>query len=136
AEWHGIKSDLLTIGLQRDSEGPPFQLDPRGPCRWKKQHKFDDAASVWAFVERLEKHGARAHSVTLTAETESGNEAVEFIGGLETGYGGSQFRNICDQVQAIVGGQSGLRLKVLRVDFEAGQQLLDWLHATGQMLNP
>ena len=135
AEWQGVKSDVLTIGLQRGSERPPFQLDAHAPCRWKKQHKLDDTASVWAFVERLEKHGANAHTLSLTAETESGDQTVEFSGASESGYAGASVRGLCDQAQAIVGGPSALRLKVLRVDFSTGQQLLDWLQASGQMLN-
>lgn len=141
AEADGIKSEVLRVAIQPrpgkgGGGGTRWELDPRAPCRWKKQHKLDDTASVWAFVERLEKHGAKAHTLTLTAETDSGDQTVEFNGATEQGYAGGQFRALCDQAQALVGGQSGLRLKVLRVDFETGQQLLDWLQASGQVLNP
>src|SRR5262249_43706766 len=124
AEFDGIKSDLLRITIQnRPGKGPSqrAELDPRAPCRWKKQQKFDDTGSVWTFVERLEKNGAKAQTVTLTAETESGDQLVEFNGAAAGGYDATRLRELCDRAQALVGGQSSLRLKVLRIDFRAGQ---------------
>ena len=145
AEAEGIKSERLTIHVPRrvgpgggggGGGGPTFELDPSKPCRWKRQHKLDDTASVWAWVEQLEKNGGRAHTLTLTAENESGDQTVEFNGASEAGYEGGVLRSLCDRSQAMAGEQSGLRLKVLRVDFDRGQSLLDWLQAVGQKLSP
>jgi hypothetical protein len=142
AEAEGIKSERLTIRVPRrvgpggaGAGGvPTFELDPSKPCRWKRQHKLDDTASVWAWVEQLEKNGGRAHALTLTAESESGDQTVEFNGAREGGYEGSVLRSLCDHSQAMAGERSSLRLKVLRVDFDRGQSLLDWLQAMGQKL--
>lgn len=138
AEAEGIKSERLTIHVprRRGGDGPTFEFDPSKPCRWKRLHKLDDTASVWAWVEQLEKSGGRAHALTLTAENESGDQTVEFNGASEAGYEGSVLRSLCDRSQAMAGEQSGLRLKVLRVDFERGQTLLDWLQAVNQKLSP
>jgi hypothetical protein len=91
---------------------------------------------VWAWVEQLEKNGGRAQTLKLNAENESGDQTVEFIGVSEAGYEGGVLRSLCDRAQAMAGEQSGLRLKVARVDFDRGQSLLDWLQALGQKLSP
>jgi hypothetical protein len=146
AEAEGIKSERLTINVPRRGPGGgggggggggiEFQLDPTKPCKWKRQHKLDDTAAVWAWVEQLEKTAGRAQTVALTAESAVGDQTVEFSGAGEGGYSGAQVRELCDRSQVMAGGQSSLRLKVQRVDFERGQSLLDWLQATGQKLNP
>jgi len=145
-EAEGIKSDRLTIHVPRRPGGgggggggggvPVFEFDPNKPCKWKRQHKLDDTASVWAWVEQLEKTGGYAHTITLTAEAETGDQTVEFNGATDAGYAGNILRSLCNGAQGMAGNQSGLRLKVLRVDFDRGQSLLDWLQATGQKLNP
>ncbi len=141
ADAEDIKSERLTIHVPRRTGKPGgggtrFELDPNRPCRWKRQHKLDDTAAVWEWVEQLEKTGGSAHTLTLTAENESGDQTVEFNGAVDSGYRGDALRQLCDRAQAMAGEQSGLRLKVLRVDFERGQGLLDWLQATGQTLSP
>lgn len=139
AEAEGLRSEQLSIPLPRrdgPERPPPVIVDARRPCRWrrKERHKLDDTAAVWAFVERLEKSPARAQTLTLVAESPAGDQIVEVRAAREAGYRGEELRGLCSDAQSLAGEHSGLRLTAQCVDFDRGQDLLDWLQATGEAL--
>lgn len=140
AEAEGIKSEVLRVGVQgkagTGAEGPRNVLNTLAPCRWKRAQKKDDASAVWAFVDCLEHHGGQAHRLSVTAETETGDQLVEFSGTSPAGYSGDAVRTLCNQLQTLVGGGNRLRLKAGHVDFPQGQQLLDWVQSTTETLDP
>ncbi|WP_050726781.1 DUF499 domain-containing protein [Vulgatibacter incomptus] len=137
AEAQGIKSEPLQVSMPRRHEDgrPKFEVKANAPCRWKKRHRLDATADVWAWLEKLEKHDGTARHLTINAQSEDGGQTLRFQGTHEDGYPAAALRVLFEQVQSVVGGHS-LRLDVLAVNFAAGQNLLDWIASDRAELQP
>lgn len=126
-----LNSEVLRVPIpQPGAEGP--KLDPKVPARWTQRSKLDDSGAVWDFIRRLDEAATViAYDLELTAESADGLQHVDYFGALESGYTAAGIKAAADQLQAIVGTGS-LRMAVGSLRFPTGQELLDWLKASGQ----
>jgi hypothetical protein len=131
---YDLNSEAIRIPIpQKGQERPP--IDPVLPARWTQQSRFDDTGAVWDVIQRLELASAvTAYDISLTAESEDGQQNVEYSGALDGGYAAAALKSIADNLQGIVGAGS-LRMTIGSLGFPTGQALLDWLKATNQPFN-
>jgi hypothetical protein len=127
----GLASEVLRINIpQPGKEGP--KLDPTKPARWTGRIKLDDTGAVWDFIERInERATVVAYDLDFTAENEDGTQHIDYAAAVPGGYSASGMKAIADSLQELVGAGS-LRLAVGSLGFATGQDLLDWLKASGQ----
>jgi hypothetical protein len=129
-------SEVCRIPIS-DGTGPgPGQFpDPKTPATWAQRQKHDDVGKVWDFIQRLkDAPGLLAHDIELVAESQDGNQHVEFSGAADAGYTAEALEATATRLQEIVGA-GALRLAVGSMYFPTGQALLDWLKATNQPLD-
>jgi hypothetical protein len=132
---YGMNSEVLRITIPQPGQKDVPVIDLAQPARWNQQARLDDASAVWDFLERLENAaGAIAHDIALTAESDDGQQNVEYSGALDSGYDACAAKAVVEQLQAIV-SVGGLRMSVGSLTFPSGQELLDWLKATNQSFN-
>jgi hypothetical protein len=131
APAHGINSETTRIPIpQKGAEGPT--LDAKIPARWTHLTRLDETGQVWDFIQRLGAAGnITAYDIDLTAESDDGQQHIEFSGALDGGYDHTALKTIADRLQEMVGAGS-LRMAVGSLGFPTGQQLLDWLKAVNQ----
>ncbi len=128
ASVYGLNSEPLSIPIPQKGE-ETRSIDPQRPATLKLAQKFDDSTAVWNLIEQLGKTpGVRVNDLTLTAESASGQQHVEFIGAVDAGYDAAQLKALAEQLAELVGDGS-LRLSVPTFHFATGQGLLDWLKA-------
>lgn len=135
AAEYGLSSEVIRIAIPQKggAERPPIHLTQ--PARWTQQTKLDDASAVWDIIGRLElAAGVMAHDISLTAESDDGQQNVEYSGALDSGYDAPAVKAVAQKLQDIVSG-GGLRMSVGSLAFPTGQALLDWLKATNQPFN-
>ena len=72
-----------------------------------------------------------AYEISLTAESDDGQQNVDFSGAIETGYSAADLQHIANKLQDLVNGGS-LRMTIGALGFVTGQALLDWLRASNQ----
>jgi hypothetical protein len=130
ATAYEVNSETLRIPIpQRGEEAR--SLNPATPATWRQQTKLDDPGAVWDFIGRLEAAGSvLAFDIALTAESGEGAQNVEYSGALEGGYGAAAIKDVAEKLQEIVGAGS-LRMAAGSLRFATGQDLLDWLRASG-----
>lgn len=131
---YDLNSETIRIPIpQRGQE--ERTLDPAIPARWTQQTKLDDSGLVWDFIQRLENAGGvSAYDISLTAESNDGQQNVEYSGALDGGYDATALKSVAEKLQEIVSGGS-LRMTIGSLGFPTGQALLDWLKATNQPFN-
>jgi hypothetical protein len=136
---YDLSSEILRIAIPQQGQEtlPPIDLTRR--ARWNQQTKLDDAGAVWDFLQRLSAVSGEgvtvyAHDISLTAESDDGQQNVEYSGALEAGYDAVAAKAVAEQLQAIVSNGS-LRMSIGSLAFPTGQALLDWLRASNQPFN-
>ena len=135
ASDYGLNSEVIRIDVPQKggAERPPIDLTY--PARWTQQTKLDDVSAVWDIIGRLElAAGAIAHDISLTAESDDGQQNVEYSGALDSGYDAAAVKAVAQKLQEIVSG-GGLRMTIGSLAFPTGQAMLDWLKATNQPFN-
>ncbi|MBC7621341.1 MAG: chitobiase/beta-hexosaminidase C-terminal domain-containing protein, partial [Candidatus Saccharibacteria bacterium] len=132
---YGLSSETIRITIpQKDGIDRPT-ISLANPARWTQQTKLDDASAVWDTITRLEQAvSVISHDISLTAESEDGQQNVEYSGALDSGYDALVVKAIAQKLQDIVSG-GGLRMTIGSLAFPTGQALLDWLRATNQPFN-
>ena len=134
APTYDLRSEQVTISIPKKGE-EDRTIDPTKPAQWRGRTKLDDAGSVWDFLSRMEKAGTvTAFDISLTAESDDGQQNLEYSGSLDAGYDAAALKAIADSMQAMVGSNS-LRMTVSRLAFSSGQALLDWLKDAGHSFN-
>lgn len=129
-----LNSEVIRIPIPQ-GQATRLAIDLTQPARWTQQTKLDDAGAVWDFLQRLERTpSVLAHDISLTAESNDGQQNVEYSGALESGYNAAAAKTVAERLQEIVSGGS-LRMSVGSLAFVTGQALLDWLKATNQPFN-
>lgn len=132
---YGLSSEISRISIPKQGDIERLSIDLTAPARWLQQTKIDDAASVWDIIGRLEKAGpVTAHDISLTAESASGEENVEYSGAIDAGYDALTLKATVQKLQDLVSAPS-LRMTIGSLAFPTGQSLLDWLKATNQSFN-
>ena len=132
---YDLSSETIRITIPQGNDPQPA-VDPTLPARWTQQTKLDDTSAVWDTITRLGQAGVvMAHDISLTAESTDGQQNVEYLGALDSGYDAAAVKAIAQKLQDIVSG-GGLRMTIGSLAFLTGQALLDWLKATNQPFNP
>lgn len=132
---YGVSSESISIAIPQKDERDRPTINLANPARWTQQTKLDDASAVWDTITRLEQAVAViSHDISLTAESEDGQQNVEYSGALDSGYDAVAVKAIAQKLQDIVSG-GGLRMTIGSLAFPTGQALLDWLKATNQPFN-
>jgi hypothetical protein len=130
-----LNSETIRILIPPPGEENRPQIDLVKPALWGQQTKLDDPAAVWDFIQRLEKSATvKAFDISVTAESSDGEQNVDYSGSLQPGYDGAAVKALAEKLQELVNGGS-LRMSIGSLGFGSGQQLLDWLKATGQPFN-
>ena len=130
-----LNSETIRIPIPQRGEETRPQIDLVKPALWGQQTKLDDPAAVWDFIQRLEKSATvKAFDISVTAESSDGEQNVDYSGSLQPGYDGAAVKALAEKLQELVNGGS-LRMSIGSLGFANGQQLLDWLKATGQPFN-
>lgn len=126
-----LSSEALRISIPQPGQ-EPRTLNPALPARWQQPTKWDDAGAVWDGLRRLEMaQQVTAYEISLTAESDDGQQNVDFSGAIETGYSAADLQHIANKLQDLVHGGS-LRMTIGALGFVTGQALLDWLRASNQ----
>jgi hypothetical protein len=136
---YNLNSEAVRIPIPQRGQTTRPPIDLVQPARWTQQTRLDDASAVWDFVQHLEQAPTvRSHVIGLTAESEDGQQNVEYSGALDAGYDGAAIKAMAQRLLDIVSVQDhvgSLRLTVGSLSFITGQALLDWLRATNQSFN-
>ena len=128
ASAYELSSEQIRIQIPQKGE-ETRTVDPQIPAKLKLQQKLDDNGAVWNLIEQLGKApGVTVNDISLTAESASGQQHVEFMGSTDVGYDASTLKGLADRLVATA-GEGTLRMQVSTFNFSTGQALLDWLRA-------
>lgn len=132
---YGLNSEQIRVPIPKRGEGEKDLIDPTKPARWTEISKFDDSGAVWNFIQRFEKaKSLRAYDISLTADSDDGQQNLEYSGALDNGFDATEIKSIAETLQMVVGG-GGIRLTIGALEFPSGQALLDWLKTSNQQFN-
>lgn len=132
---YDLSSEVVRIQIPQQGGAARPAIDLIRPARLKQISRFDDAGAVWDFLQRLGATAdAIAYNISFTAESEDGQQSVEYSGALDGGYAADAAKAVAEQLQTIV-SKGSLRMSVGELSFPTGQALLDWLKATKQSFN-
>jgi len=127
----GLTSEKLTVNIPKRGE-EERTIDPQRPARWTARTKLDESGQVWEFLAQFEKSPqATAHDLSLTAESENGQQVLDYTGSRPEGYAAVDLRQLSEKLQEIV-ATTTLRMTVGSLSFPSGQSLLDWVQESGQ----
>jgi hypothetical protein len=126
-----LSSETIRIPIPQKGQ-EERTLNPTLPAKWNQQTKLDDSGQVWDLLQRLETAvGVKAYDINLTAESNDGQQNLDYSGALEGGYDAASLKFIAEKLQEIV-TEGSLRMTIGALHFSTGQALLDWLKVTKQ----
>lgn len=135
APAQGLTSEIIRVAIPQKGEGGP-KIDPQKPARWRCAQKLADSGQVWDFIQKLrDAADVKAHSVEVTAESDGGQQHVEFSGALDAGYTAQTLQQMVQHLQDLFNANS-LRMSVSELAFSSGQALLDWSKRHNQPVDP
>lgn len=135
AERDGVRSAVESIP-QSWKKDETVQVDARRPAIWKRPHGYDSTQETYAFLERLQKHGALLAGPSVHIGDGRGDR--EWVA-LEVAENKQVDPVVLEACLAVLrrlqdGGQVVISAPALH--FRTGQDLLDWVEEVKTSLKP
>jgi wyosine [tRNA(Phe)-imidazoG37] synthetase (radical SAM superfamily) len=111
------------------------KVDPGQPVTWRRHHSKLTTKTAFEFMERLEKFQTTAYGVTIDVMANDNSQDISYSGEESFGLQGKDFEKLVKQLQSIMSG-SQVELTIERLQFDKGQQLLDWIAEAKSKLLP
>jgi hypothetical protein len=134
AQRGGISSSTEKINVN-DYRQRIVKIDAAKKVIWKRQHINLTTRDAYEFMERLKKFQGTAYGVTIDIQSNKNDQDISYTAADTFGLFGENFEKTVKQLQAVMNG-SQIFLNIERVEFEKGQQLLDWIADAKSSLSP
>jgi hypothetical protein len=134
AQRGGVSSGLEKINVN-DYRQRIVKIDPAKKAVWKRRHTNLTTRDAFEFMERLKKFQGTAFGVTIDIRSNKDDQDINYAAAESFGIFGENFEKTVKQLQSVMDG-SQLFLNIERVEFEKGQQLLDWIADAKSSLSP
>ena len=134
AQQDGITSALENINV-RQYITKTVTVDPLKPVTWKRRHKNLTTRNAFAFIDRLGKFSGTAYGVTIDVQANDDNQEISYNCAENFALNGETFGKLVKCFQDALGGGQ-VFLNIERLEFERGQQLLDWVADAKTKLQP
>ena len=134
AEEGDIRSNVEKIDVV-EYRTKKVAVDATKPAIWSHPHRNLTAAPAFAFIDLLEKHEGKAKEVVIDVTGNDSDVSLSFIAGENELVAGTRLRETVKKMQDIVGG-SQVTISATSIQFDRGQQLLDWIAAIHGTLQP
>ncbi len=125
AESHGIQSDVHLLEIHWDKIEEVKPIDPDQPATWRpdKGFSFTTTPTAYAFIERLKKHGGTA-GVQRIAVLDGRWADLNLSDGMTLTP--ESIEGMVERLRGLV-GEGEVNIEAGYLDFETGQQLLDYV---------
>lgn len=131
AEKDGIKSELVTKRIPK--QDTPWEVDRTKPATWKKREQLDGSSAVYGFLDQMDKHAQNLQAVSLTIDGE--REAfMEITTDRARSMTVDQVRKLISLLKDEFMPDGDVNLQVERIQFESGQQVVDWVREANRNL--
>lgn len=130
AQKDGIASSLLKVDVPK-KKGEAV-IDVKRPVTWKRRLSFDTTRETYAFLDRIQKIGARALALTITV---NGRVWLELTSSDTFEFERAVIDKLLLPMREAV-GEGEVQLRAEGLAFELGQDLLDWVAADRTTIEP
>lgn len=134
AQQDGVVSAQEKINVKEHID-KKVKVDPGQPATWRRHHSKLTARAAFEFMERLSKYQGAAYGVTIDIQANDDNQDISYSGAESFGLQGDNFQKLVKQLQNTMSG-SQIFLTIERLQFDKGQQLLDWIAEAKSKLQP
>jgi hypothetical protein len=134
AQQDGVTSAQEKINVKQHIT-KEVKVDPGQPVIWRRRHSNLTARAAFEFMERLSKFQGVAYGVTIDIQANDDSQEISYSGAESYGLQGEDFEKLVKQLQNIMNG-SQVFLTIERLQFDKGQQLLDWIAEARGKLQP
>ncbi len=134
AQQDGVTSAQEKINV-KEHITKEVKIDPGQPVTWCRHHSKLTARAAFEFMERLSKFQGVAYGVTIDIQANDDSQDISYSGAESYGLQGEDFEKLVKQFQNVMNG-SQVFLTIERLQFDKGQQLLDWIAEARRKLQP
>lgn len=134
AERNGVTSIQEKINVN-DYRKKTVKIEPGQKTIWKRKHSNLTTKDAYAFMERVKKFQGTAYGVTIDIQSNKDDQDISYTAADNFGIHGEEFEKIVRQLQSVMEG-SQIFINIERIEFEKGQQLLDWIADAKSSLSP
>lgn len=134
AQHDGVTSAQEKINVKQHITRE-VKVDPSQPVTWQHRHSSLTARAAFEFMERLSKFQGVAYGVTIDVQANDDKQEISYSGAESFGLQGEDFEKLVNQLQNAM-NSSQVFLTIERLQFDKGQQLLDWIAEAKGKLQP
>jgi hypothetical protein len=134
AQQDGVTSAQEKINVKQHIT-KEVKVDPGQPVTWRCRHSNLTARGAFEFMERLSRFQGVAYGVTIDIQANDDSQEISYSGAESYGLQGEDFEKLVKQLQNTMNG-SQVFLTIERLQFDKGQQLLDWIAEARGKLQP
>jgi hypothetical protein len=134
AQQGGVTSAQEKINVKQHIT-KEVKVDPGKPVTWRRRHSNLTARAAFEFMERLARYQGTAFGVTIDIQANDDSQEISYTGAETFGLQGEGFEKMVKRLQTAMNG-SQVFLSIERIEFEQGQQLLDWVAEAKGKLQP
>ena len=134
AQYGGVTSVQEKINVKQHIT-KEVKIDPGQPATWQHRHSNLTARAAFEFMDRLGKFQGVASGVTIDIQANDDKQEISYTSADSFGLNGEDFMKLVKQLQNTMGG-SQVFMTIEQVQFDKGQQLLDWIAEAKSKLQP
>lgn len=134
AQQNGVTSAQEKINVKQYIT-KEVKVDPALPVTWQHRHSNLTTRSAFDFMKRLSKFQGTAYGVTIDVQANDDTQEINYASAESFGLQGEAFEKLVKQLQSTMKG-SQVFLTIERLQFDKGQQLLDWITDAKSTLQP
>ncbi len=134
AQHDGVTSVQEKINVKQHIT-KEVKVDPGQPVTWQRRHSNLTARSAFEFMERLNKFQGVAYGVTVDIQANDDQQEINYSCAASFGLQGEDFEKLVKRLQSTMTG-SQVFLTIEYLQFDKGQQLLDWIAEAKSKLLP
>jgi len=134
AQQDGVTSAQEKINVKQHIT-KEVKVDPGKPITWRRRHSNLTARAAFEFMERLARYQGTAFGATIDIQANDDSQEISYTGAETFGLQGEGFEKMVKRLQTAMNG-SQVFLSIERIEFEQGQQLLDWVAEAKGKLQP
>ena len=134
ARQDGVRSAQERINVKQYIT-KKVKVDPGRKVTWTHRHANLTAWAAYKFMERLCTFQGTAYGVTIDVQANDDSQDINYTGADTFGIQGEEFAKLVKMLQAAMDGNQ-IFLSIERVQFDRGQDLLDWIADAKDKLQP
>lgn len=134
AQYGGVTSAQEKINAKQHIT-KEVKIAPGQPATWQHRHSNLTARAAFEFMDRLGKFQGMVYGVTIDIQANDDKQEISYTGAESFGLNGEDFVKLVKQLQNTM-GRSQVFLTIEQVQFDKGQQLLDWIAEAKSKLQP